>query len=150
MTETKTLDAQVLTVKFQKLHPSAVLPKYAKEGDAGMDLTVTSYIELNEDKVQYGFGLAVEIPKGYVGLLFPRSSVHKKDLMLSNAVGVVDSGYRGEVKAVFYSIDLRNRYKIGERAVQLLIMPYPKVKAEWAETLSVTERGIGGYGSTGA
>src|SRR5690554_5776932 len=90
-----------MKVKVKKLVPEAKIPKYAKEGDAGLDLTVTSVEDLELlDYTKYGFGLAFEIPVGYVGLLFPRSSCYKKDQVMSNAVGVIDSSYRGEVSAV--------------------------------------------------
>jgi len=86
-----------MRIKIKKLHADATIPSYAKGGDAGMDLTATSRFYDEEGNVAYGTGLAFEIPKGYVGLLFPRSSNAKKDLILSNSVGVLDSGYRGEI-----------------------------------------------------
>lgn len=138
-----------MKVKVKKLVENAVIPTYAKEGDAGLDLTATG-IEINNDKVTYGCGLAIEIPKGYVGLLFPRSSNSKKDLLLTNSVGVIDSGYRGEITAVFKKIEyLAEAYKVGERFAQLVILPYPEIELEESEELSATERGTGGYGSTG-
>ena len=88
-------------VKVKKLVPEAVIPSYSKVGDAGMDLTITREIENTSFSVSYGFGIAMEIPKGYVGLVFPRSSVRNQDLILSNCVGVIDSGYRGELQATF-------------------------------------------------
>ena len=88
-------------LKFKKLHPKAVLPTYAKPGDAGMDLVATEIISNSDQYYEVKFGLAVEIPEGKVGLLFPRSSVTKKDLILKNCVGVIDSGYRGEITARF-------------------------------------------------
>ena len=95
-----------MKVKIKKLHPDAVIPSYAKPGDAGMDLTaISKRVETGSDEngeyIEYGTGLAIEIPEGHVGLVFPRSSVSKKDLFLANAVGVIDSGYRGEVKLRF-------------------------------------------------
>ena len=138
-----------MKVKVKKLVENAVIPHYAKEGDAGLDLTATS-VEVKGDKVTYSCGLAIEIPKGYVGLLFPRSSNSKKDLLLTNSVGVIDSGYRGEITAVFKKIEyLAKVYKVGERFAQLVILPYPEIELEEAEELSVTKRGTGGYGSTG-
>src|SRR5882724_8747160 len=89
--------SQELNVKFAKLNPEAVIPSYAKPGDAGLDLTAISMKEKTEDNVsyyEYEFGLSVEIPEGHVGFIFPRSSITKTDLTLSNAVGVIDSGYR--------------------------------------------------------
>lgn len=90
-----------MEVKIKKLCDSAVIPSYAKEGDAGMDLVAISKIFDKYGNVAYGTGLAMEIPEGYVGLLFPRSSICKQDLALANAVGVIDSGYRGEIKFKF-------------------------------------------------
>lgn len=90
-----------LKIKIKKLHPYAVIPTYNKDGDAGMDLAATSKSYDEDGNIVYGTGLAFEIPKGYVGLLFPRSSNAKKDLLLSNSVGVLDSGYRGEVMFKF-------------------------------------------------
>ena len=82
-----------MKIKIKKLHPSAIIPSYAKAGDAGLDLTITG-IKDESFQVTYGFGIALEIPEGYVGLVFPRSSIKKTELILSNSVGVIDSGYR--------------------------------------------------------
>lgn len=85
-----------------KLVEGAILPTYAKPGDAGMDLTALS-VRYNEDNdyIEYDSGISVEIPEGYVGLVFPRSSISNYDLMLTNAVGVIDSGFRSTIKARF-------------------------------------------------
>lgn len=90
-----------MKIKIKKLNENAVIPKYAKDGDAGMDLVATSKVYDEYGNISYGIGLAFEIPTGYVGLLFPRSSNAKKDLILSNSVGVLDSGYRGEISFRF-------------------------------------------------
>ncbi len=135
----------MLEVKIKKLNPHAVIPKYALEGDAGMDLVAISKSYDENLNVCYGTGLAFEIPEGYMGLVFPRSSISKKDLTLSNSVGVIDSGYRGEV---FLKFRGKNTYAIGDRVGQLITMPYPKVRFLEVEELSSTERGEGGYGST--
>lgn len=96
-----------MKVKIKKLHPDAVIPAYAKPGDAGMDLTAVS-IKIDEyGNICYGTGLAFEIPEGYVGLVFPRSSNCKKGVILTNCVGVIDSGYRGEVSFKFRPLDLK-------------------------------------------
>lgn len=159
-----------MRVKIKKMHPDAVIPKYAKVGDAGLDLTATSMYYDEYGNICYGTGLAFEIPEGYVGLIFPRSSICKEQLLLSNAVGVIDSGYRGEVSFKFkpsmaldnrqcvktdaeklWSIAVRQNdiYKVGDRIGQMIIMPYPSVEFEEVEELSETERGEGGYGSSG-
>jgi dUTP pyrophosphatase len=96
---------ETMKVNIKKLHPCAVIPTYAHDTDAGMDLTAVSRTIDEYGNVFYGFGLAFEIPKGYVGLIFPRSSIYKSNLLLTNAVGVIDSGYRGEVSAKFAARD---------------------------------------------
>jgi dUTP pyrophosphatase len=140
-----------LDIKVKKLHPNAVIPSYSKVGDAGMDLTITSEIENTTFSVSYGFGIAMEIPKNYVGLVFPRSSVRNQELVLSNCVGVIDSGYRGELQATFKKTNGLDslKYKVGERGAQIIILPYPQVKMVESEELTNTERGDGGFGSTG-
>ena len=148
-----------MKVKIKKLHEDAIIPKYAKKGDAGLDLTAINISKDNVGNITYHTGLAIEIPEGYVGLLFPRSSVSKKQQFLTNGVGVIDSSYRGEIMAKFkpvmgsYETILElfesNEYEIGDRVVQLLIIPYPQIELEEVEELSDTERGHGGFGSTG-
>lgn len=145
-----------MKVRIKKLNEKAVMPFYAKEGDACMDLTATSMTRLDDDVIEYGTGLAFEVPEGHVMLLFPRSSVTNKSLMLKNSVGVVDSGYRGEVKLRFDSWDAYSEtedgkrvYEVGERIGQFMIIPRPHMEIELAEELTDTERGEGGYGSTG-
>ena len=145
------LTFQSLTIKVKKLHENAVIPSYSKDGDAGMDLTITREIENTTFSVSYGFGLAFEIPKGYVGLVFPRSSIRNQELLLSNSVGVIDSGYRGEIQATFVKTNGLDsiKYKVGERGAQMIIIPFPKVTIFESDELSDTERGGGGFGSTG-
>lgn len=137
-----------LTVRFKKLHPEAKAPYQATPGSAGFDLTAVSKEE-DDYIIKYGTGLAVEIPEGHVGLVFPRSSIYKTGLLLTNSVGVIDSDYRGEISAVFTNIEFHKEYKVGDRIAQLVIMPIPAVKFEEAEELTETKRGAGGYGSTG-
>ena len=138
-------------VKVKKIVPEAVIPSYSKPGDAGMDLTITKEIENTSFSVSYGFGIAMEIPKGYVGLVFPRSSVRNQDLILSNCVGVIDSGYRGELQATFKKTNGLDsiKYKVGDRGAQIIILPYPTIYITEVPELSNTERGSGGFGSTG-
>ncbi len=152
-----------MKVNVKKLDSNAVLPTYAKHGDAGMDLTATSKSYDEHGNVVYGTGLAFEIPTGYVGLLFPRSSNTKKDLILGNSVGVIDSGYRGEVvfkfkaidtqylqdgKLTFLKRDFMKEYNVGDRIGQIIIMPYPQIEFNLVDELSTTDRGVGGFGST--
>lgn len=149
-----------MEVRIKKLHPNAVIPKYAKDGDAGMDLTAVTKSNDRDGNIVYGTGLAFEIPEGYVGLVFPRSSLSRLDIALSNCVGVIDSGYRGEVTVKFKPAMLFNReqrpiilnnriYEVGERVAQIIIIPYPQITFIEADELSETERGTGGYGSSG-
>jgi len=142
---------KIIPLRLKKLVPEAVIPAYAKPGDAGLDLTATS-VNFDETtrKLSVGFGLATEIPAGHVGLLFPRSSVHKTGMILSNCVGVIDSGYRGEIRSIFYVPAGAKPYAVGDRCAQLIVMPYPQVQVIEADELSDTVRGAGGFGSTGA
>ena len=139
-----------MKVKVMKLDAGAIIPKYAKPGDAGMDLYATSESFDEHGNYVYGTGLAMEIPEGFVGLIFPRSSISKTAHSLRNAVGVIDSGYRGELVFKF-DINTHNSpvYKVGDRIGQIIILPYPQIEFEEAWELSKTERGTGGYGSTG-
>ena len=140
-----------MKVGVKRLHPSAVIPKYAKPGDAGLDLTAVEIINDEGFQVTYKTGLAFEIPLGYVGLIFPRSSVRNYQLDLSNCVGVIDSGYRGEVQFTFNKLAgiPSKKYEVGDRVGQMIIMPYPEVSLVEMENLSNTERGEGGFGSSG-
>jgi dUTP pyrophosphatase len=140
-----------MKVKIKKLNPNAVIPKYAKEGDAGLDLVATSKMSNTTFQASYGTGLAIEIPKGFVGLVFPRSSIRNTELELSNSVGVIDSGYRGEIQATFNKTNGLDSmsYEVGDKIAQLIVIPYPPIEFEEVSELSDTERGNGGFGSTG-
>lgn len=139
-----------MKVNIKKLHADAVIPKYAKESDAGLDLTATSIIQEDENRIVYGTGIAMEIPDGFVGLVYPRSSIRKYDLVLSNSVGVIDAGYRGEIQATFLKTDMTgNSYKVGDRIAQIIIMEYPTIVFQEVEELTESERGTGGHGSSG-
>ena len=139
-----------MQVRIKKLNENAVIPTYAKVGDAGMDLIATSIIGDGQFQITYGTGLAMEIPYGFVGLVFPRSSIRKTGLELSNSVGVIDSGYRGELQATFNKNEGPiEKYQIGDRIAQIMIIPHPDIQFEETDELSNTERGEGGFGSTG-
>jgi dUTP pyrophosphatase len=140
-----------MQVNIKKLHENAVIPKYAKDGDAGLDLVAVSKEE-NALYIEYKIGLAIELQENYVGLLYPRSSISKYHLVLANSVGVIDSGYRGEIAVRFKkTIDnlYEKTYNVGDKVAQLVIMPYPKVELVEVEELSDTERGDKGFGSSG-
>jgi dUTP pyrophosphatase len=136
-------------IKFVKLDPNAQTPFQATVGSAGFDLVATSKTRIGNNLVSYGTGIAVEIPNGYVGLLYPRSSCYKAGMLLTNCVGVIDSDYRGEVKAVFSAEFWNKEYNPGDRIAQLIIQKLPAVEYVEVQELSQTERGAGGYGSTG-
>ena len=159
-----------MNVKIKKLYEDSTLPTKAHATDAGYDLYAHSKSYDDDGNVVYGSGVAMEIPKGYVGLVFPRSSNAKKGLILSNSVGVIDSGYRGEITFKFkenlkffyeygetcekelklqYNPFCYNHYSIGDRIGQIIIMPYPEIEFVEVEELSESERGEGGYGSSG-
>lgn len=151
-------NSTALKVKVKKLHDHATIPTYAKFGDVGMDFTATSKLTEN-DRIIYGTDLAFEIPEGYFMMLVPRSSIYKKDLYLTNHCGIIDSGYRGEVKFIFRKdpkpevfgsfFSPIDSYNIGDRIGQAIILPYPKVEFEEVNELSDSERGSGGFGSSG-
>lgn len=176
-----------MKLKIKRLHRDAVIPSYAKPGDAGLDLVATTY-SISEDGlyIEYGTGIAVEIPEGHVGLIFPRSSISKTSMILSNHVGVIDSGYRGEIRFRFKDLHLETyefedkilkilqgyreqnslpkltgpsetviwtvsdtAYEVGDKIGQLIVIPYPQIEIEEVDELSSSERGEGGFGSTG-
>jgi dUTP pyrophosphatase len=140
-----------MKVKIKKLHSDAIIPTYAKSGDAGMDLVATKIISNTTFDVTYGTDIALEIPEGFVGLVFPRSSIRKYELILSNSVGVIDSGYRGEIQATFKKENGLDSlaYKVGDRICQIMIIPHPTIEFEEVNELNNTDRGQGGFGSTG-
>lgn len=147
-----------MDVKIKKLNKNAVIPSYAHDTDAGLDLVAVSYdYKENIDCHVYGTGIAVEIPEGYVGLLFPRSSNRKTNAYMCNHVGVIDASYRGEIMVSFKNRDydeeaipqLFTPYEVGNKVAQLIIMPYPKIKFVEVDELSDSDRGENGHGSTG-
>lgn len=146
-----------MKIKFVKLLENAVMPTKAHATDAGFDLTATSRTFDEHGAVVYGTGIAMEIPTGYVGLVFPRSSVSKFDLTMANSVGVIDAGYRGEITAKFKPAFRwdgkpaygKHIYNIGERCAQIIIMPIPEIEFEETTALGYGERGTKSYGSSG-
>lgn len=145
-----------------KLDAGATMPKYATDGSAGMDLTAISKEYDEYGNVVYDTGIHIELPKNYVALIFPRSSISKYDMSLTNAVGVIDSDYRGSIKFKFKGTETsigamvnkshsatKGAYEIGDRIGQMIIVPYPTIEFKQVDKLSDTERGNGGFGSTG-
>lgn len=140
----------MIEIKFKKLYADAVVPTKAHQSDAGADLVATSKHWDDEKQCWiYGTGIATEIPEGYVGLLFPRSSIRKYGLSLANSIGVIDSGYRGEIMCSFKPTGTCPTYNVGDKVAQMIIMPYPIVNYVEVTELSDSERGEGGHGSTG-
>jgi len=140
-----------MEINIKKLNDLAEIPKYQTEGAACFDLVATSMkIDRNNNQIKYGIGLAFEIPKGYKGNLYPRSSIVKTSLRLGNCTGIIDSDYRGEVSLVFDILENSKLpyYAIGERIGQMEIVPVLQVKFKESKELSETVRGSGGYGST--
>jgi dUTP pyrophosphatase len=140
-----------MQVKIKRLNNEAIIPTQGTIGSAGFDLTAISMnIVENEDYgyIEYGTGLAVAIPDHHAGLIFPRSSISNTGLILSNAVGVIDSDYRGELKFRFKYIAGTKYYNIGDRVGQLVITKLPSVVFKEVEELNSTERSDKGFGST--
>lgn len=140
-----------MKVKIKKLSPDAKIPKYAKAGDACMDLYAVSHTIDQYGNHVYDTQIAMEIPEGYVGLVFPRSSISKTSGMsLRNSVGVIDSGYRGPIMLKFASSPVgAGVYLAGDRIGQIMILPHPQIEFVEVNQLSDSDRGSGGFGSTG-
>jgi dUTP pyrophosphatase len=139
-------------IRFKKLQENAVMPSYSREGDAAVDLVAVSMRwDDNEKTLTYGTGLALEIPKGYVGKLYARSSISRYDLALCNCVGIVDSNYRGEIMFKFKELVLGSpkSYNVGDRIGQLIIEPVLEMNFVEVSELSDTNRGEQGFGSSG-
>lgn len=135
----------MMQVKFKKCQENAIMPTYQHVSDACADL----YAADQKDSVTFDTGIALEIPEGYVGLVYPRSSISKTPYMLANSVGVIDSNYRGSVIVKFKSFESGSFYKVGDRIAQLMIIPIPKIQFIEVDELNETDRGTGGFGSTG-
>jgi len=143
-----------IELPIQKLHEDAVAPSYAHEGDAGLDLCSVEAATLAPfERILVSTGIALAIPQGYAGYVIPRSGLAiKKGLSVVNAPGLIDSGYRGEIKVIVINLDPHAPIEIksGDRIAQLVIAPVAQaVRAEVSE-LDDTRRGIGGFGSSGA
>jgi dUTP pyrophosphatase len=143
----------VTELPFKRLDPHASLPEQAHAGDAGLDLRSVMDIEVKPgERVMVRTGLAVAIPEGHAGLVLPRSGLASKyGLTLSNAPGLIDAGYRGEVVCAVVNLDPGEPVSIakGDRIAQLVIVEVPGVRPAWVEELPESTRGEGGFGSTG-
>lgn len=142
-----------MKIKFKKLNALAKTPKQSNEGDAGFDIFATNKSFPSHEQsglyVEFYTGISIEIPKGYVGLLFPRSSISKTRHSLRNSVGVIDSGYRGEIRFRFTDDPSPTGYKIGDKIGQIVFIKLPKIEMEESLDLKDSERGSRGFGSTG-
>ncbi len=140
-------------VKFVRLSPSAVVPSYAREGDAACDLVAAEAAKIGPlGRATVGTGIAMEIPHGYAGFVLPRSGLASRHgLTLANAPGLIDSGYRGELRVALFNADPEQAFSIspGDRIAQFLILPVPAITWTEVDALSESGRGDGGFGSTG-
>jgi dUTP pyrophosphatase len=141
-----------MQIKIKRLKKDVALPTYAKLGDAAMDVVATSenVVEANDHGyIEYGTGLAFELPEGYYMDIRPRSSISNTGMILANGCGVLDQGFTGELKLRFKWIKGTKKYNVGDRVAQIMIKPYPFI--EWLEVdeLSKTERNEGGFGHSG-
>ena len=146
---------QKVEVKIKKISPNAVLPTYGTENAAGADLSACLFAPITIDPGQtfvVKTGLTMEIPEGYVGLIYARSGLAtKRGLAPANKVGVIDSDYRGEIMVALYNqSEKKQKIEPGERIAQLVIAPYLQGVFNEVDELSDTTRGAGGFGSTGA
>jgi len=142
-----------MEIKFKKVRENAVIPRFATSGSVGADVTACE-IEFDNKNMQvtYYTGLAIEIPEGYFADLRCRSSIYKTSLRLTNGLGTIDSDFRGEMKMIFDitpTMDKVKLYEVGDRVGQLVILPKLDIEFVECDSLSETERGEGGHGSTG-
>lgn len=142
-----------LPLPIQMFDFSNKLPSYAHEGDAGLDLRAAEALTLGPlERAVVSCGFAMAIPQGYAGLVIPRSGLAaQRGITVVNAPGLIDSGYRGEVKVVLMNLDLKEPFEIhiGDRIAQLMIVAAPAVMPVAVESLDDTQRGSGGFGSSG-
>jgi dUTP pyrophosphatase len=139
---------------FKRLDPDAPLPSPAHPGDAGLDLASSVDVAVGpRERALVPTGVAVAIPEGHAGLVLPRSGLaSRQGLTLANAPGLIDAGYRGEVTCAVVNLDRDQAVKIrrGDRIAQLVVVALPEVAPEWAEDLPDSQRGEGGFGSSGS
>jgi len=143
-----------MQIPVVRLHPDAVLPTFAHEGDAGSDLVAVADATLAPgDRVMIPTGFAMALPMGYAGFVLPRSGLAAKHgVTCANAPGLIDAGYRGEIKVALVNFDPTATYEVkaGDRIAQLVILAVPTFAFHEVTALDETERGVGGFGSSGA
>lgn len=144
----------MIELAVTRLRPDAVLPSRAHEGDAGLDLATCERLELQPgERAVVPTGLAVALPVGYAGFVQPRSGLAARHgVTIVNAPGLIDSGYRGELRVVLLNTDSEHTFvaEPGDRIAQLVVLPVPAVELVEVEGLPASVRGTGGFGSTGA
>lgn len=144
---------KALSIPLQKLHEKSTVPAYARHSDAGVDLTATEDVSiLPGQRKTVSTGIAVAIPEGYVGLIHPRSGLAAKHgITVLNSPGTIDAGYRGEIKIILLNTDLNTpvHFHVGDRIAQLVIQPVSHASFEIVDSLETSERGEGGFGSSG-
>ena len=137
---------------FKKLRDDAIVPTRSYEGDAGLDLAACERVELGPgERAMVGTGLAVAIPEGHAGFVQPRSGLASKHgITIVNTPGLVDSGYRGELRVALLNTDAREAFVVepGMRIAQLVIVPLPEVELVEVDELPSSERGVRGFGSS--
>lgn len=144
----------MLNVSITRLDDAVELPSYAYEGDAGLDLRANADVDIPpHGRALVPTGLAIAIPDGYAGFVLPRSGMAlKRGLSVANTPGLIDAHYRGELKVIAINLDPDQPVHIerGERIAQLVIQAVPAVRLVEVEQLDETDRGTGGFGSSGA
>ena len=142
-----------MNLNLKKLNPDAVIPAYAKQGDAGADLYSTEDVELwPGDRKLVSTGIAIEVPEGFVGLIHPRSGMAANHgVTVLNTPGTIDAGYRGELKVILINLDKYQKFRVhkGDRIAQLVIQAVEKVDFVEVQELSESVRNVGGFGSSG-
>lgn len=142
-----------MKIEYAKLDARAIVPTRAHPGDAGMDLYAIEMVSLAPgERASVGTGIAIAIPEGYAGLILPRSGLAARDgITLPNAPGLIDAGYRGELRVLLLNTDREKAFQVrlGDRIAQLMITPVPEVRLVMVESLGESSRGPEGFGSTG-
>ena len=142
----------MIELPIQRLRADAVLPERAYHGDAGLDLSACERVELAPgERAVVGTGLAVAIPNGYAGFVQPRSGLaDRHGISIVNAPGLIDSGYRGELKVILLNTDTTHPFVVepGMRIAQLVVLPVPEVEVVEVGDLATSERGVRGFGSS--
>jgi len=143
-----------MQISVRRLHPDAVLPSLAHEDDAGCDLVAVASVTLaaGGGRAMVPTGFAMALPAGTAGFVLPRSGLASRHgITCANAPGLIDAGYRGEVKVALVNLDPTNDYvvQVGDRIAQLVVLPVPTVTFLEVDELDASERGEGGFGSSG-